>query len=327
MSAKRSGSHYHSMDSAKRTAASVENLEDLEKVLKFAKQNEAEYLKEFNARQHTLRRIAMGRSSPNIIEDMEGERQHLININNIENSSQDHVLAQIRSLHAKISAREERINSLKVNTAGEVQDERTKALEIEMFHDTRTIGKLTSEHEQSMHRGRLNYNSIKELEAQITQYVHTTNQSDAIAKGMQDTRRIIREYEDKIREAKEKHLTGKRHFDAASAGSHSPFASGWAHTLNHPPRAAGGSMKGGSQLAPHERILTGGSGSSYHLGAAVGGGGRYGDGDGHQLPPMISPSVRSFSPLTANTTTTTTSPGRGGHISPPDVNYDDLFDD
>ena len=308
MSAKRSGSHDHSMDSAKRTAASVENLEDLEKVLKFAKQTEAEYLKEFNARQHTLSRIAMGRSSRNIIKDIEGETQHLIGMNRVENSSQDSMLAQINSLRAKISAREKRINSLKVNSAGEVQDERTKALEIEMFHDTRTIGKLTSEHKQSMDRGQSNYNLIKELEAQKDHYIYVTNQSDEIAESMRTTRHIIREYEDKIREATKEHLTGKRHFDAASAGSHSPFASGWAHTLNHPPRAGGGSMKGGSQLAPHERILTGGSGSSYHLGAAVGGGGRYGDGEGHQLPPMISPSVRSFSPLTANTTTTTRLP-------------------
>ena len=327
MSAKRSGSHDHSMDSAKRTAASVKNLEGLEKVLKIAKQTEADYLTEFNARQHTLSRIAMGRSSRNIIKDIEGETQHLIGMNRVENSSQDSMLAQINSLRAKISAREKRINSLKVNSAGEVQDERTKALEIEMFHDTRTIGKLTSEHKQSMDRGQSNYNLIKELEAQKDHYIYVTNQSDEIAESMRTTRNIIREYEHKIREATKEHLTGKRHFYADSAGSHSPFGSRWAHTLNHPPRAGGGSMKGGSQLAPHERILTGGSGSSYHLGAAVGGGGRYGDGEGHQLPPMISPSVRSFSPLTANTTTTTTSPGRGGPISPPDVNFDDLFDD
>ena len=326
MSAKRSGSHDHSMDSAKRTAASVKNLEGLEKVLKIAKQTEADYLTEFNARQHTLSRIAMGRSSRNIIKDIEGETQHLIGMNRVENSSQDSMLAQINSLRAKISAREKRITSLKVISAGEARGESTKALETENSHDIQKVGKLWREHKQSMDRGQSNYTLIKELEATKDHYIYVTNQSDEIAESMRTTRHIIREYEDKIREAKE-HLTGKRHFDAASAGSHSPFGSRWAHTLNHPPRAAGGSMKGGSQLAPHERILTGGSGSSYHLGAAVGGGGRYGDGEGHQLPPMISPSVRSFSPLTANTTTTTTSPGRGGPISPPDVNFDDLFDD
>ena len=297
MSAKRGVSDGHTLEYSKRLAGEIINLDILERQLNDAKKNEVGFLKEFNRRQRELDDFKNGKPFDAVMKAVQDQRDNLINLNRVENTSQDKNKPQIDLAKLRISSREEQIESAKarislkteqikkiqLNILGETQ--KIQSLESLQIYDTQIVTRLELETKQSTERGLANYISIKELEGRMTHYTQLQIESNEITANLKVVGQVIKNFEEQIRNAKGGSLTNTLHphFGGPPSDLHKSLGSWW----------------GGSQLAPHNHLLTGGLSSG---------------GGGSHLPAMM------YSAAQPNA-------GKEGHVSSPDLdlNYDDLF--